>query len=57
MSGAQFAWLGTDKAPLYVCMFFAALAWTLVSTADRVAAPPLSSTRSPRSRGPFNFYR
>jgi hypothetical protein len=37
----RFTWLSTDKAPLYVSFFFAALAWTLVRTADRIAATPI----------------
>lgn len=37
----HYSWLSTDKAPLYVSMFFAALAWTLVRTVDRIAATPI----------------
>lgn len=39
------SWLSTDKAPLYVSFFFAALAWTLVRTVDRIAATPIVEYR------------
>lgn len=41
----RFSWLSTDKAPLYVSFFFAALAWTLVRTVDRIAATPIVEYR------------